>query len=188
MFWAADVSTGRRDKGEHMAEFRIEPQQTSSPRMLIIFAIALVVLLGGIALYVRHNPPTPRSHSVVNVPGVLRAGDTNFESYITRIHIEDVKASLGINYNNSRVAVLAGTILNDGDRRVEAIELHVTLYDVWGNLSKERAAYVIRPDGRFNQKPMAPLERRSFNVSIEGVEYYWDPKEISLEITGLRYR
>jgi hypothetical protein len=35
---------------------------------------------------------------------------------------------------------------------------------------------------------MEPLERRTFSISIEGVEYYWDPKEISLEITGLKYR
>ena len=156
--------------------------------MLIILAIVLVVMIGGIALYVRHNPPAPRSPSVINVPGVLRAGDTNFEYYRTKIRIEDVRASLGINYNQSRVAMLAGTILNDGDRRVEAIELHVTLYDVWGHLSKERTTYAIRPDGKFNHKPMSPLERRTFNVSIEGVEHYWDPKEISIEITGLRYK
>ena len=171
-----------------MAEFRIEPQQTSNRKTLIISAIILVVLLGGIALYVRYNPPSPRSPSAFNVPGVIRAGDTNFEYYKTRIHIEDVSAIVGINYNAVRVAMIAGTIRNDGDRKVEAIELHATLYDMWGRFSKERTVFVIRPDGKLNQKPMDPLERRTFNLSIEGVEYYWNPKEISLEITGLRYK
>jgi len=171
-----------------MAEFRIEPPQTSSPKKLIISVLVLVVLLGGIALYVRYNPPAPRSHSAVSVPDILRAGDTNFEYYKTKIRIEDVKASVGINYNAARIAMIAGTVLNDGDRKLEALELHVKLYDMWGKFSKERTVYVVRPDGKFNQKPMSPLEKRTFNISVEGVEYYWDPSEVSLEITGLRYK
>ena len=171
-----------------MAEFRIEQRQTSSPKIIIICAIVLAVLLGGIALYVRRNPPAPRSPSAISIPGIIRAGDTNFEYYKTKIRIEDVKASVGINYNAVRVAMIAGTILNDGDRKVEAIELHVTLYDMWGKLSKERTVYAVRPGVGFNPKPMEPLERRTFSISIEGMEYYWDPKEISLEITGLKYR
>ena len=173
-----------------MAEFRIEPLQNSSPKKLISSALAVVALLVGIAsyvLYVRYNPPAPRSPAAVDVPDILRAGDTNFEAYKNKIRIEDVNASLGINYNNTRVAMLAGTILNDGDRKLEALELHVTLRDVWGKFSKERAVFVVRPDGKFNQKPMSPLERRAFSISIEGVEYYWNPDEISIEITGLRY-
>jgi hypothetical protein len=59
---------------------------------------------------------------------------------------------------------------------------------MWGRFSKERTVYVVRPDGKFNQKPMDPLEKRTFTISLEGVEYYWDPEEISLEITGLRYK
>ena len=171
-----------------MAEFRIEPQQSSNKKMLIVTALVLIALLCGIASYVRRHPPDPRSPSAVNVPDILRAGDTNFEYYKTKIIIEDVKASLGISFNNSRVAMLAGTVINNGDRRVDALEIYVTLYDAWGKLSKERAIYLVRPDGKFNQKPMNPLERRAFNVSIEGMEYYWDPKEISVEITGLRYK
>ncbi|MDR0311404.1 MAG: hypothetical protein LBJ21_07450 [Acidobacteriota bacterium] len=172
-----------------MAEFKFEPQQASSPKKLIILALVVILLLGGIALYVRYNPSTPRpSPSAVNVSGVMRAGDTNFEYYKKKIRIEDVKASLGINYNAARIAMIGGMILNDGDRKLDAIELHVTLYDMWGNLSKERTIFVVRPDGKFNQKPMDPLERRSFNISLEGMEYYWDPKEISIEITGLKYK
>ena len=171
-----------------MAEFKFEQRQTASPKKLIISALVPIVLFAGIALYVRNNPPAPRSTSAVNVSDVMRAGDTNFEYYKTRVRIEDVGASLGINYNHARFATIAGTILNDGDRRLDAVELHVMLYDVWGNLSKERTTFAVRPDGRFNQRPMNPLERRSFVVSLEEVEYYWDPKEISVEITGLRFR
>jgi len=84
--------------------------------------------------------------------------------------------------------MISGTILNDGDRRLEALELHVTLFDMWGKFSKERTIFAVRPGVGFNPKPMEPLERRTFNISLEGVEYYWNPKEISLEISGLKYK
>ena len=171
-----------------MAEFRIEPQQTSRSKTMLVSVAVLIVLFGGIAFYVRKNPPQPRQPSVVNIPDVLRAGNTNFEYYKNKIIIEDVKASLGLSYNNSRVAMIAGTVLNDGDRRLEALELHITLYDMWDNLSKEKTAFAVRPGTGFSPKPMMPLERRTFNIAIEGVEYYWNPKRIELEITGLKYQ
>ncbi|MDR0842261.1 MAG: hypothetical protein LBP68_02455 [Acidobacteriota bacterium] len=173
-----------------MAEFRIEPQQASwaswSKTLLIAVAV-LVVLLGGIAFYVRRHSPEPRQSAAVVIPDVLRAGNTDFEYYKNKIRIDDVKASLGLSYNNSRVAMIAGTVLNDGDRKLEALELHVALYDVWDKLSKEKTAFAVRPGVGFNLKPMEPLEKRTFNIAIEGVEYYWNPKRVELEITGLKY-
>ncbi|MDR1727844.1 MAG: hypothetical protein LBT74_07970 [Acidobacteriota bacterium] len=171
-----------------MAEFKIEPQQTSRSKTMLVSVAVLLALVAGIALYVRKHPPQPRPAATVVIPDVLRAGDTNFEYYKGKVRIEDVKASLGLNYNNARIAMVAGTVLNDGDRKLEALELHVTLYDVWDKLSKEKTAYAVRPGVGFNPKPMEPLERRTFNIAIEGVEYYWNPKRVELEITGLKYK
>lgn len=173
-----------------MVEFTSEPQKTFRP---ITFAIALgvlAVLLGGIFLYIHYQRGTqPRAGgSAVVVPGVLRQGDTNFEYYKTRIRIENVKASLGISFNNARIAMISGIVVNDGDRRLEALELHITLYDVWGKVSKERTAFALRPGAGYSGKPMEPLERRPFSIGVEAVEYYWNPKQVSYEITGLRYK
>ena len=37
-------------------------------------------------------------------------------------------------------------------------------------------------------RPMEPLERRDFTVWIEPIEQLWNPKELVLEITGLKYQ
>jgi aspartate aminotransferase len=37
-----------------------------------------------------------------------------------KIRIENVKASLGISFNNARTATISGIIVNDGDRKLEA--------------------------------------------------------------------
>jgi len=173
-----------------MIEFTSEPQRTFSPVKLFIAAGVLIVLLGAIFLYVHYQrgiQPKSGTSSVV-VPGLLRPGDLNFEYYKTRIKIENVRASLGINLNNTRVAMIEGFLLNDGDRRLEAVELHVTLFDAWGKVSKERTAFALRPGAGLTGRPMEPLERRKFTIGVENVEYYWDPKQITYEITGLKYQ
>ena len=173
-----------------MVEFKSEPQKAFNPIPLFIALGLLAAFLGGIALYVHYQggKPSQKNNSAVFVPDLLLPGNTNFEYYKTRIRIENVKASLGISFNNVRTASISGTIVNDGDRELEALQLHITLYDMWGKLSKERTAFALRPGKGYFGKAMAPLEKRAFTIGVESVEYYWDPKKISYEITGLKYK
>jgi hypothetical protein len=173
-----------------MLEFKSVPQKRFRPVPLAIALGVLAILLGGTAIYVHYQKGvrSRSGNSLVEVPGLLRAGNTNFEYYKTRIHFENLKAGLSISLSHIRTATISGTIVNDGDRTLEALELHVTLYDAWGKISKERTDFAFRP-GKYSYKPLLPLERRAFSISIEGVEYYWDPQKISApEITGLKYQ
>ena len=171
-----------------MAEFTSEPQKAFNPVKLYITGI-VIILLGALVLVMVHYrgvPPKQGTNAVV-IPGLLRPGNTNFEYYKTRVRIEDVKASLGISFNNARIAMINGIILNDGDRKLEAVELHITLYDKYGKVSKERTAFALRPGVGISAKPMEPLEKRTFTIGVESVEVMWDPTQITYEITGLKY-
>jgi len=173
-----------------MVEFTSEPQKSFNPNTLFIALGLLAAFLAGIFLYSHFKGARPSKANVgaVYVPGLLQAGNTDFEFYKTRIRIENVKATLGISFNNARIATISGTILNDGDQKLEALQLHITLYDVWGKISKERTAFALRPGVGIINKPMDPLEKRSFTIGVESVEYYWDPKQIAYEITGLKLK
>ena len=172
-----------------MVEFTSEPQKSFPLVKLLVALGACIVILGGVLLFVRHQRTMPAqiSGASVLVPGLLRPGNTDFEYYKNRIRIEDVKATLGVSFSNARIAMISGVIVNDGSRKLEALELHITLFDMWGKLSKERTAFALRPGSGLNKKPMEPLEKRSFTIGIESVEYYWNPKQIAYEITGLRF-
>lgn len=172
-----------------MVEFTSKPQKRVNSFTLIITAVLAVFILGGVFSYIYYQKTAPAQPGVstVTVDGLLRPGNTDFEYYKTKIRIENVKAVLGISFNNARHATITGTILNDGDRKLDALELHITLYDVWGKVTKERTAFALRPKAGYSSKPMEPLERRPFTIGVDSVEYYWDPKQISYEITGLRY-
>ncbi len=172
-----------------MVEFTSESQKPVRPVILIATVAVLAVAASLIFFYIRYQKrlqPEPAAGPVV-VPGMLRAGNTNFEYYKNKIRIENARASLGISFNKTRVAFISGIIVNDGDRKLEALELKITLFDLYHKLSKERITTPLRP-GIGLYKPMEPLEKRSFTVGVESIEQLWDPKHVEIEITGLKYQ
>jgi hypothetical protein len=179
-----------KPKVNTMVEFTSEPQKTFRPVTMGIALGILAVVLGGGYLYIHYQGRAQQRTGAVSVvvPGLLGPGNSNFEYYKTRIRIENLKASLGVSFNNARIAMISGIIVNDGDRKLEALQLHITLYDVFGKVSKERTAFALRPGAGYSGKPMEPLEKRPFAIGVESVEYYWDPKQITFEITGLKYQ
>lgn len=173
-----------------MAEFTSEPQKPVRPVMLIIITVSVIAVAAALVFfYVRYqkNIQPDQPAGPVVVPGMLRAGNTNFDYYKTKLRIEEARASLGINFNKIRVAFISGIIVNDGDRKLEALELKITLFDLYHKLSKERIATPLRP-GIGLYKPMEPLEKRRFTVGVEAIEQLWDPKHVEIEITGLKYQ
>ena len=87
----------------------------------------------------------------------------------------------------SRIAIVSGIITNEGDRKLEALELHIALFDVYNKLSKERISTPLRPDVGV-KRPMEPLEKREFTVWIEPIEQLWNPKRLEIELSGLKYQ
>jgi hypothetical protein len=165
------------------------PESRPSRSYIPFYAIAILALaIGGLFLYIQHQS---RSRSIEGqlgpVPGMLRAGDPGFEYYRKYIRLSDVKATLGINFAKSRIAIISGIINNEGDRKLEALEIHLALFDVYQKLSAERTKTPLRPGLGVN-RPMDPLEKRDFTVWIEPIEQLWNPKELVVEITGLKYQ
>jgi hypothetical protein len=175
-----------QEKSVTMLEFKSEPPKSSNSVMLITAGV-LLLLLGGIFLIVKYQGTHSRSGPVpIQVEGLLRPGNTNFDYYKTRIKIENVKALLGVSFNKARSAMISGVIFNDGDRKLQALELHIVLYDMSGKALKERTAFALRPGTAFN-KEILPLQKRVFTISIESIEENWNPEQISYELTGLKY-
>ena len=174
-----------------MVEFTsAAPENRKSKKTIIITGIVLVSILGCIFALMQYQKTRVSESGAggIFVPDLLRPGDSDFEYYKTKVKIEDVKAVLQISFNHVRTAKISGVIVNEGDRKLDAVELHVTLFDVWGKVSKERTAFALRPKAGYRGKPMEPLERRPFDIGVESVEIYWNPDQVSYEITGLRYQ
>jgi hypothetical protein len=172
-----------------MVEFKSEQNRPFRPTTLIITATVLILAMVGIYLFARYQKHIrpPQAEGPIVVPGMVHPGDPNFQYYKGKIRIENARASLGITFSKTRVAFISGIIVNDGDRKLEAVELKITLFDLYNKFSAGATRTPIRPSTGF-YKPMEPLERRTFTVGIEAVEQLWDPRHVEIEITGLKYQ
>jgi len=169
-----------------MAEF-LPHERQDQPKVLVYTFVIFVVIAGGVFLFARFQASRKLPGvGMPVVPGVVRPGDPNFEYYKSYVRISDVKATLGINFAKSRIAIISGVITNDGDRKLEVVEFRIALYDLYDKLSKERISMPLRPGVGIN-RPMEPLEKREFTVWIEPIEQLWNPKRMEIEITGLKY-
>jgi hypothetical protein len=173
-----------------MAEFTAEVKHSRRPVVAWI-AIAIVAVAAASVLLVARYQQTHRPKGVtgpVVVPGMVRPGDVGFEAYKNKVRIENVKASMFLNFAGNRVASIDGIIANEGSRKLEALELRITLYDVYDKMFRERIATPLRPGLGLFKGPMEPLEKRTFTVWIESIEQLWNPKRVEIEISGLKYQ
>lgn len=158
--------------------------------MLLFLAGGVVLVAATLLVFVvRHqrNRVAAAPAVPVVIEGMLHPGDSNFEYYKTKVKIENVRASLSITFGKQRVATVSGIIFNDGDRKLEALEMRITLYDVYGALSKEKTAIPLRPGLGIGYKPMEPLEKKPFAINVESIEQLWNPKHVEYEVTGLKF-
>ncbi len=172
-----------------MVEFTSETEKSVRP-ITIAIALAVIALMVVAVFFVARRQkeiqPQGEKAAAVYVPGIAHPGDPNFEYYSKYIRIENAKASLGLTFSKARIAMISGIIANEGDRKLEAVELRVTLYDIYGKPDKDVIRYPVRP-GLPPNRPMEPLERRTFTIAIESVEQLWNPNRVQVDLTGLKY-
>jgi hypothetical protein len=169
-----------------MQEFtsEVKPARTNT----LLYALGIFILAAaGVLVYAYYHKSSPQPAELSPVEGMVRPGNPSFEYYKNKVRLIDVKAGLGINYAKSRIAIISGVIQNEGDRKLEALELHIGLFDIYDKLSKERTSTPLRP-GIGIKRPMEPMEKRPFTIWIEPIEQLWNSKRVEIEITGLKYQ
>jgi len=173
-----------------MAEFTAEIKRPQRPTTLYLMIAVAALALIAVVLVVRYQKSIPPKGAggPAAVEGMVRAGNNDFEAYKDKIRIEGVKGYINLNFAGTRSASIEGIISNEGSRKLEAVEMHITLYDVYDKLSKEKTAIPLRPGIGLNKGPMEPLEKRIFVIAVDSVDQLWDPKKVEIEITGLKYK
>jgi hypothetical protein len=174
-----------------MADFTSEIKPAKSPVVLYItIAVAIVALASVLAvmLYQKNHPAPKESSSPVVIQGMVHPGDPDFEAYKANVRLENVKGTIGIPIAGPRFALIDGVISNEGSKSLEAVEMRVTLFDVYGKFSKAVLRTPLRPGIGIENRPMAPLEKRGFHFGVESVEQLWDPKKVEIKISGFKYK
>lgn len=158
------------------------------PLRITIGAFVAVLFLSIFLLYRHYARSLPRTEGGrVVIEGVARAGDPNFDEYVRNVQINNVKGELWTNFKMDRMAVISGMLSNYGDRRLEAIELKITLFDVYGRNLREHISTPFRPGVPGVKGPLESLQSHPFSTRIEGIPDFWDPRRVDVQINGLKF-
>lgn len=145
------------------------------PVVLIVGVIATVVLIGAVYL-VAHFTPAPKVQAEQPLP--MGAAE---QAYVPQIHFLEPKVSRAVNFLNQEVTFAFGTISNDGPRGIRQIEIQLEFHDVFNQV-------VLRDKQRLfsdTEAPLAPNDRRDFQLSYETLPAQWNQAYPTIKITGL---
>lgn len=160
----------------------MEPGETSyreeKRQFPIAFAAGAVIVLlifGGFFILTR----VMHSHDTATV-AKLPFGATE-QSYTQNIHFSGIQLAHAANFLNQDFTYVAGTISNDGPRKIRAMEVTVEFHDPFHQVILRDTSQVVQRDGT----SLDAGQHRDFQIQMEHLPAEWDRQNPSIRVTGL---
>lgn len=147
-------------------------------------AAGVSALIGVIAVF--WFPFTPRTvHAPQAGPGATNLAMTAAEQeYVKSIQVGNLSMSRAENFLHQEVTTLSGEVYNGGSEAVSELRLTTTYLDEMNQIVlKESRAVLGSPE-----QPLAPGERRAFEIAFEHVPISWNMQQPTVAVTYLQLR
>lgn len=138
-------------------------------------AVIVLLLFGGFLVLTR----VMRSHdsaTVIKLP--FGAGE---QAYAQNVHFLDIRLAHAANFLNQDFTYVAGTVFNDGPRKVRAMEVTVEFHDPFHQV-------ILRDTNQLVDRGGATLDagqHRDFQIQMEHLPAQWDKQNPLIRVTGL---
>jgi hypothetical protein len=154
-----------------------EPKRRRFPLLVLAVMIAIAMSLG---IYFWPGGQEPRSAS--KGEGHLPFGPAE-QAYVSMIQFENISLSRAENFIHQEVTTLSGELVNSGTRPLRDVELAIVFSD-------ELEQVVLRenrsPFGT-GSSPLAPGDRREFEISLEHIPSSWNMQVPQITISGIQF-
>jgi hypothetical protein len=138
--------------------------------------IVVVAILGVILVFVvKHTQPK----------GIAAAKTLPFEAaeqaYAPRIQFTGIQMAHSTNFLNQEFTFVAGTIVNNGDKSIVALQVAIEFHDQFNQVVLRDSEVILQP-------PVAPLpagQMRDFQVILERIPSDWNRQYPSIQVAGL---
>jgi hypothetical protein len=135
----------------------------------------MLLMLGGIYLMTRESRPAgPVVEEHLPMDDAARA-------YAERIRFSELSVGRATNFLNQEVTFLFGTVTNEGTKTVRGLEVELDLRDLLNQTALRETQYVVGP----RNAPLAPGEKREFQLTFETVPAGWNQAVPGITIRGL---
>lgn len=145
---------------------------------LLVAAAALIIVLAGFYLWPGRQSPSRTGAQEVHPPF-----GPDERAYASKISIENVALSRAENFLHQEVTILAGELVNTGERTLREVEVTVEFDDEMNQIALRESRLAINSGG----PAVAPGERRSFDVSFEHIPTSWNMQQPAVRISGLLF-
>jgi hypothetical protein len=154
----------------------MDDEKSRAPMVLLVGVAAALVLIGVIYIAGRL---TPAPAKVVEQP--LPMGSTE-EAYVQNIQFLEPKVARAANFLNQEVTFVFGTVLNNGPQGIRQIEVTLEFHDVFNQVVLRDKQRLFGPTA----VPLAPNQRRDFQLGYETLPIQWNQAYPTIRITGLQ--
>src|SRR5256885_3322094 len=144
---------------------RLQPERGRFSFALILAAAAFLVILA--AMYLHPGRQSPPDGAPQNAHFAFGQAE---REYAAKIRVENVTLTRAENFLHQEVTTLSGEAINDGQRRIRGLELSLEFFDEMNQIALRETRSIVVPGGT----PLAPGERRVFEVSFEHVPSSWN--------------
>jgi hypothetical protein len=150
-----------------------------SPATLIIGAVVLVAI--GVSIWFLLKSPkemgTVRFHQ--DIPVQMEPAELE---YGKNMRVENLALSRAENFLHQEVTTLAGEVVNSGTQRVDGLTITIEFHDTMEQivLRETRSLLGVKPT------PLAPGERRSFEIAFDNIPPSWNMQLPTLQLARLR--
>jgi len=154
------------------------PDRGPSRFALLVAAAAVIIVLAGFYLW-----PGRQSPSRSGAPEVHPPFGPEERAYAPKIKVENVALSRAENFLNQEVTIVAGDLVNTGERTLREVELTVEFTDDMNQIALRESRLALHS----GNPPLGPGERRAFDVSFEHIPTSWNMQQPAVRVTGLLF-
>lgn len=154
----------------------MDDEKSRAPVVLLIGVVAALVLIGIVYLAGRLTPAPPK---VVEQPLPMGTAE---QAYVPDIQFLEPKVARAANFLNQEVTFVFGTVLNNGPRAIRQIEITIEFHDVFNQVVLRDKQRLFSPTA----VPLAPNQRRDFQLGYETLPAQWNQAYPTIRITGLQ--
>jgi Protein of unknown function (DUF2393) len=155
-------------------------RQESSLRPILIGIVIVGIVVGILALILRHEQKKPAATP----------------AYAANLKFSDLKTSAAQNFVGATVSYIDGTVTNTGDKAVIHAVAQITFKDELGQTAQreELPIRVLRTGGPYdeavdlNLSPLAPGQSKPFRLTFENISAQWNHAYPELQITQVSTR
>ncbi len=165
---------------QEMPQGQSSPEKRKPSAVSIVIGFAVVAAIG-VSLWALLKPPVNKPVTTVqfNIPATMSPEE---EAYARTIRVENIALSRAENFIHQEVTILKADLVNDGPRPVQRLLVTVEFADEMHQVVLRESRGVLGTP----PSPLGPGQRRSFELSFDGVPASWNMQPPSTQVSYLQ--